>query len=68
MYVLGYKDVVLDLVELTTPLEPVIAKLLSFFTLLSRTSHAFFSCTLLTLALMVFILIRAVVFLINLAF
>jgi hypothetical protein len=67
-YVLGYEDVVLDPVELTAPPEPVIAEPSSFFTLLSRMGRAFFSRALLTLALMVFIPIGAVVFLINSAF
>jgi hypothetical protein len=67
-YVPGYEDVVLDPVEPFAPPEPVIAESSSFFTRLSTTGRAFFNRLPLTLALMVFIPIGAVAFLINSAF
>ncbi len=64
-YVPGYEDVVLDPVEPYTPPEPVTAEPLPFFTRLTTTGRAFLNRIPLTLALIIFIPIGAVAFLIN---
>jgi Putative serine esterase (DUF676) len=64
-YVPGYEDVVLDPVEPFAPPEPVTVEPSSFFTRLTTKGRAFLNRVPLTLALILFIPIGAVAFLIS---
>jgi hypothetical protein len=64
-YIPGYGNVVVDPIEPFASPEPVIAEPSSFFTHLTTTGRAFFNSVPLTLTLILFIPIGAVVFLVN---